>query len=74
MCLLKLVKLNLLKNFAFKTLCKKDKGWSLQKFLFKRALKFEKRGRLLTAKRVYIQHIAFGLNIFCMYTNAKNIY
>ena len=70
----KLVKLNLLKNFAFKNLCKKDKGWSLQKVLFKRALKFEKLGRLLKAKKVYIQHIAFGIKIFCMYTNAKNIY
>ena len=70
----KLVKLNLLKNFAFKNLRKKDKGWSLQKVLFKRALKFEKLGRLLKAKKVYIQHIAFGLKIFCMYTNAKNIY
>lgn len=70
----KLVKLNLLKNFAFKNLCKKDKGWSLQKVLFKRALKFEKLGRLLKAKKVYIQHIAFGLKFFCMYTNAKNIY
>lgn len=70
----KLVKLNLLKNFSFKNLCKKDKGWSLQKVLFKRALKFEKLGRLLKAKKVYIQHIAFGLKIFCMYTNAKNIY
>ena len=47
------------------------KTWSLQKVLFKRALKFEKLGRLLKAKRVYIQHIAFGLKIFCMYTNAK---
>ena len=53
----KLVKLNLLKNFAFKNLCKKDKGWSLQKVLFKRALKFEKLGRLLKAKKsAYTAH------------------
>ena len=57
------VKWNLLENFAFQNMWKKDKGWSLQKvFQFfwsgisKKALKFKTLGRFIKTKKMYMQY------------------
>ena len=47
------VKLNLLENFAFENLWKKDKGWSQQRVILERALKFEALDRFIK-KYIYI--------------------
>ena len=47
------VKLNLLENFAFENLWKKDKGWSQQRVILERALKFEALDRFIK-KNIYI--------------------
>ena len=71
------VKLNLFENFAFKNMWKKDKGWSLQKVILKRALKFETLGRFIENKKnVYTVYSfdAFKFDDSCLHTKAKNIY
>ena len=49
------VKLNLLENFAFINLAKKDKGCSLQKLILKRASNFETLGTFIKNKKMYIK-------------------
>ena len=53
------VKLNLLENFAFENLWKKDKGWSQQRVILERALKFEALDRFIK-KNIYIYKIYIG--------------
>ena len=53
------VKLNLLENFAFENLWKKDKGWSQQRVILERALKFEALDRFIK-KKIYIYKIFIG--------------
>ena len=54
------VKLNLLENFAFENLWKKDKGWSQQRVILERALKFEALDRFIKKKYIYIYKFFIG--------------
>ena len=59
------VKLNLLENLAFENLWKKDKGWSLQRVVLERALKFEILDRFTKNKKnlykIFIGHVCIPM-------------